>query len=166
VRVLQPGGRPDLAQEPLGAEAAGERGEEDLEGDGAVVSEVTRQIDDGHAAAPELALEHIPIPQRVLEVVARLGGSHDDERDSRGGPRMGFKLPDRRDWRATLARLNVRHRQAWSTPIFTVPVAGRTPGYSSARRLPLFQRTLNPTSRNASPTSSGAAAIGVWCDLT
>ena len=95
VRVLQPGRRPDLAQEPLGAEAAGERGEEDLEGDGAVVPEVAGQVDDGHAAAAELALEHVPIPQRLLEVVARFGGGHDGERDGGGGRRMGCKLSAR-----------------------------------------------------------------------
>ena len=57
--MLEPGGRADLAQEALGAEAAGELGVQHLEGDGAVVAEVAGEIDGGHAAAAELALERV-----------------------------------------------------------------------------------------------------------
>jgi hypothetical protein len=38
--MLEPRGEADLALEPLGAEGGGELGQQDLEGDGAVVAEV------------------------------------------------------------------------------------------------------------------------------
>ena len=57
----------DLAQEALGAERGGELGAEHLEGDLAVVLEVVGQVDRGHAAAPELALEHVAVAEGVGE---------------------------------------------------------------------------------------------------
>ena len=57
VGMLQPGGEPDLALEALRAERLPQLGMEHLEGDGAVVLEVAGEIDRGHAAAAELALE-------------------------------------------------------------------------------------------------------------
>ena len=47
----------DLAQEPLGAERGGELRAQHLDRDVAVVLEVVREVDGGHAAAPELALD-------------------------------------------------------------------------------------------------------------
>ena len=38
--------------------------------------EVAGQVNDGHAAAAQLALEHVPIPQHLLEAVAWLGVVH------------------------------------------------------------------------------------------
>ena len=61
--MLQPGGEPDLAQEPLGAERGGELGVQHLERDLAVVLEVVREVDRGHAAAAELALERVAVGQ-------------------------------------------------------------------------------------------------------
>ena len=55
--MLQVGGRPDLAEKPLGADHGGELRAHDLDGDLAVVPEILRQVDGGHAAGPELALE-------------------------------------------------------------------------------------------------------------
>ena len=55
--MLQVGGDPDLRQEPLGAEDGGELGAEDFDGDLAVVLQVVGEVDGGHAAAAELALE-------------------------------------------------------------------------------------------------------------
>jgi hypothetical protein len=80
MRMLQPGRRADLAKEPLAAEALRERGEQDLEGDGAIVSEIVGEVDDGHAPAPELPLERVSLPQRLLQAVARLRGRHDEVR--------------------------------------------------------------------------------------
>jgi hypothetical protein len=77
VRVLQPGSEADLALESLGAEAGSELGEQDLEGDGAVVAEVPGQVDDGHAAAAELALERVAVGEGIAQAV---GHGH-------GGPR-------------------------------------------------------------------------------
>ena len=59
VGVLQPGGEADLALEALGAEGGGELGMEHLERDRAVVPEVAREVDRGHAPAAELALERV-----------------------------------------------------------------------------------------------------------
>ena len=95
MRVLEPRGGADLAQEALGAEASGEEWEEDLEGDRPVVAEVTRKVDDRHAAPPELALEDVPLPQRLLEAIPRLRGGHDAVRSDGSGVCIGFKLSDR-----------------------------------------------------------------------
>ena len=59
--MLEPGGEPDLAQEPLGAERGGELGVQHLERDRPVVPEVLREVDRGHAAAAELALERVAV---------------------------------------------------------------------------------------------------------
>ena len=74
--MLEPGGGADLAQESLGAEARAEVGMQDLEGDGPVVPEVAGEVDGGHAAAAELALEGVPPAQRVLQTLARPEGGN------------------------------------------------------------------------------------------
>ena len=70
MRVLEPGGEPDLALEPLRAERRGQLRMQHLERDGAVVSEVPGEVDRGHAAAPKLALEAVAVGQGGLERVA------------------------------------------------------------------------------------------------
>ena len=75
VGMLEPGGEPDLALEPLGAERGGELGEQDLEGDRAVVAEVVGQVDDGHAAAAELALEGVTVGEGVAQAVRHAHGA-------------------------------------------------------------------------------------------
>ena len=75
VGVLQPGGELDLALEPLGAERGGELGEEHLEGDRAVVPEVLGQVDRGHAAAAELALEPVAVRQAACKLLAQVSHS-------------------------------------------------------------------------------------------
>ena len=65
--MLEPGGELDLALEALGAEAGGELGMEHLERDRPVVPEVLREVDRGHAPAPELALERVTALQRFTE---------------------------------------------------------------------------------------------------
>src|SRR6185503_2529972 len=59
VRMLEPCREADLPLEPLGAEGGGDLGMEDLERDGAVVPQVSREPDGGHAAAAQLALERV-----------------------------------------------------------------------------------------------------------
>ena len=59
VGMAEPGGDLDLAQEALGAERGRQLGVEDLERDLAVVPEVLGEVDRGHPAAAELALERI-----------------------------------------------------------------------------------------------------------
>ena len=67
--MLEPGCEPDLALEAVGAQRGGELGVEDLEGDGAVVAQVAREIDRGHAPAAELALERIPVLQGFTKLI-------------------------------------------------------------------------------------------------
>jgi hypothetical protein len=67
VRVVEPGGEPDLPDKPLGAQRVRQLGMEDLQGDGAVVPDIAGQVDGGHAAAAELALEHVAVGQGGLE---------------------------------------------------------------------------------------------------
>jgi hypothetical protein len=68
VRVLQPGGEPDLALKALGAERAGKIRMQHLERDRAVVPQVVGEEDGGHAAPPELALEGVRRGQRRLQL--------------------------------------------------------------------------------------------------
>ena len=63
VRMLQAGGDPDLLEESLRSERGGELGAQDLERDGAIVPEVVREVDHGHAAAAELALDAVAVGQ-------------------------------------------------------------------------------------------------------
>ena len=67
VRVLEPGGEPNLGEEPLGAERPSELGVQDLEGDGAVVAEVVRAADCRHAAAAELGVEAVAAGEGLRE---------------------------------------------------------------------------------------------------
>ena len=71
--MLQASGDPDLPEESLRAERGGELGAQDLERDGPIVPEVVGEIDGGHAAASELALDAIAIGQGGREEVGRLG---------------------------------------------------------------------------------------------
>ena len=50
-------------EEALGAERGGELGAQDLDGDVAIVLEVVREIDGGHAARAELALDAVAVGQ-------------------------------------------------------------------------------------------------------
>ena len=63
--MLEPGGRANLAEEPLGAEAGGELGMKHLERDGAVVLQVAGEINRGHAAPAKLALQDIASAKSV-----------------------------------------------------------------------------------------------------
>ena len=78
--MLEPGGEPDLALEPIGPERGGELGEQDLEGDRAVVAEVLGQVDHGHAAAPELALEGVAVGEGIPQPVRHPHGAPGIER--------------------------------------------------------------------------------------
>ena len=74
VGMLEPGGEADLVQEALGPEHRAELGMQHLERDPPVVAEVPGQIDRGHAAAPELALETIVVGYGPLEPVPHVVG--------------------------------------------------------------------------------------------
>src|SRR6267143_5613525 len=67
VRVREPGGDPDLAQEPLGAEGRGERGLEHFDGDFAAVLLVLGEVDGRHPTPPELALDGVAVGEGGAE---------------------------------------------------------------------------------------------------
>ena len=71
VGVLKVGGDLDLGEEALGADDGPEFGLEDLDGDEAIVLEVVREVDGGHAALPELALNAVAVGQGLREAVER-----------------------------------------------------------------------------------------------
>ena len=73
VGVLEVGGDPDLAEEAVGAERGGELGAEHLDGDRPLVLEVLGEVDRGHAAFADLALDVVAISQRGSESVDRSG---------------------------------------------------------------------------------------------
>jgi len=80
--VLQRGGEPDLAQEALGAEQGAQLGAEDLESDLPVVLGVPSEVDRGHAAASELALERVAVTKGVGQGGGRPVGHEDALRET------------------------------------------------------------------------------------
>ncbi len=73
VRVLQPGGDLDLAEEPVAADGDGELRPQHLHRDFAVVLEVFGQIDRGHPPAAELALQRVAGGQCRLQAFEIVG---------------------------------------------------------------------------------------------
>ena len=69
--VLQAGGELDLGQEPITADNGGELRVQHLDGDLATVLEVLRQVDGGHAALAEFALEAVAVTEGSGEAVDR-----------------------------------------------------------------------------------------------
>ena len=59
--MLKPGRSSDLAQKALRSHGNCELGTEYLKRDQAVVREVARKINRGHAASPERALEYVAV---------------------------------------------------------------------------------------------------------
>ena len=73
VRVLQAGGDADLAEEAVRTQGRCELGVDNLERDGAVVAKVAREVNRGHAAPPELALDRVAVGQGGSKVVEGVG---------------------------------------------------------------------------------------------
>jgi hypothetical protein len=67
MRVVETRGEPDLPDEPLGAEHLRQLGMEDLQSDWTVVAEIADEIDCGHPAAPELAVEAVAVAKGDME---------------------------------------------------------------------------------------------------
>ncbi len=63
----EPGGEPDLAEEPLGAERVGEFRVEDLDRHLTIMLEIVGEVDGGHPALAELALEQVTVAQSIGE---------------------------------------------------------------------------------------------------
>ena len=72
VRVLQPAGDLDLAQESLRAQALGQVRVQDLDGDGAVVPGVVRTVHRCHAATSDLALDFVVPAERGVQLGDRI----------------------------------------------------------------------------------------------
>src|ERR1051325_2782747 len=71
--MLQRGDGLDLAQEPLGANDGGQLGPEDLDGDPAVVLQVLREIDRGHPALAQLALDRVASREGAGQTALSIG---------------------------------------------------------------------------------------------
>jgi hypothetical protein len=67
MRVLQAGREPDFTLEAFGTESRRELGMQDLKGHLAVVPQVVRDVDRGHAAAPELMVEAVAVANSGTE---------------------------------------------------------------------------------------------------
>ena len=65
--MLQGRGGLDLAKKPLGADDGGQLGPQHLDRDVAIVLEILREIDRGHAALAELALDAVAVGEGHLE---------------------------------------------------------------------------------------------------
>ncbi len=65
--MRQAGDRLDLTQETVGTQRMREVGLEHLESDSPPVTQVACEVDCGHAAAPELALEDVAAGQGIGE---------------------------------------------------------------------------------------------------
>jgi hypothetical protein len=71
--MAQAGGEGDLPGKPLGAQHARELRPQHLERHRPVVAKVVGQVDSGHAAAAELALDVVAVGQRGLQLKRREG---------------------------------------------------------------------------------------------
>jgi len=67
--VLQRRGGLDLDHEPLGAEHGGQLGPQHLEGHLAIVAEVLGEVDGGHAAGAQLALDAVAVGEGSAEAL-------------------------------------------------------------------------------------------------
>ncbi len=65
--MLQAGAEPDLSEESSRAKRGGELGMHDLERDRLVMLQVVGQVNRGHPAAAELAVERVAVGQGGLE---------------------------------------------------------------------------------------------------
>ena len=73
------------------ADHGGELRAEDLDGDGAIVLEVVREVDGGHAARAELALDAVAVGEGVRE--GRRDGRHlAGPREAKLGSTAGDKM--------------------------------------------------------------------------
>ena len=62
--MIEPRRDLDLGEEPLGAEHGAQLRAEDLEGDFAIELAIAGEVDDGHAARAEFALDDVAIVER------------------------------------------------------------------------------------------------------
>src|ERR1051325_8388799 len=75
VRVLELRRRLDLAEEAVGAQGRCEIGVENLDGDVALVAKVLREVDRGHSARAELAVDGVSAGKGGVELVEGVHGA-------------------------------------------------------------------------------------------
>ncbi len=78
--MLQSRGDENLAAKALDVDASDEFGREDFYDDVAAQRSVVRDVDAGHSAAAELAVDRITGAERVLDLLAELG--HEQRRST------------------------------------------------------------------------------------
>ena len=71
--MLQVRRDPDLGEEPLGAQHGAQLGIEHLERDVAIVLQVLREVDGGHAAGADLALDPVAVSESGGQALQRVG---------------------------------------------------------------------------------------------
>ena len=103
MRMLQPGGEHDLAEEPVAAERGRQLRAQHLERDRAVVAEVPREPDGGHATVPELALDGVAATQAVGQVLCSLVHWHRHERRGRA-EEYAARPPSGQRWETAATR--------------------------------------------------------------
>ena len=114
----------DFAEEPLGAEDRGELRPEHLDGDLAVVLEVRRQVDRGHPAVAELALEAVAVGER--------GGRRSGRGPSRpGGRELCHSIGPHRE-AARAERTDPRARRESDDDATAGPLRHRLRGHGGA----------------------------------
>ena len=74
--MLQPRRGADLAQESFAAKRGAQVGMQHLDGDIAIVFEIVREVDGGHAALTQLAFKAVAVAQRSREAVENGHGMH------------------------------------------------------------------------------------------
>ena len=148
----------DLLHEPLGAQHGGELRLEDLERDLALVLDVLGQVDGGHAARAELALDGVAVGEGVAEalVMHRMGGICGRVFGAArgGGAAGGGHAPAGGLRPAGTAGVHVGVTSEWASTHPTVPPARQRPAGASA---PL-PRISAPAARQRPPNSAGCAA--------
>ncbi len=73
VGVGETGGHLDFAEEPVGPQGNAELGPQHLHGHQPVVTQVAGEVDDGHPATTNFAVDCVAVGQRGLETSAKIG---------------------------------------------------------------------------------------------
>ena len=102
VRVLQPRGKLDLAQETLAAERHRDLGAQRLQRDKPLVLDVARQIDQRHPSAAQLLIDDVAIGERGVQFCKGISHSDNDSCGGRGQRARAVVPRDRQ--RATAGR--------------------------------------------------------------
>ena len=92
--MLQVGGGADLGKEPVGADDGGELGAKHLERHLAVVPDVVREVDGGHAALPKLTLDAVAAREGSAQGFHRIT-SHRCRQCYRAGGVSEFQVSNR-----------------------------------------------------------------------